>query len=528
MLSTLRFTGTVASRGFAEGPLVPLTVVRTRSREASDAHSELGTLRAAIGRAVAEIDTIAGSAGDEAAAMLEFQRAMLEDDSLIEPALAAIAGGQTAETAWSTALDAQIAEYASAEDEYFRARSADFRDVRDRVLRALAGEADVTPPPGAILSGDDITPSQFLATDWSQGGAIVLRSGSATSHVAMLARAKGVPMLVGVSGLPHTNASNALVDGDDGAVVVAPDTSTVIRFRSRRAAGALQRKHAEGLATQPCVTADGTPISIYINVARPDELAVIDARTCDGVGLMRTEFLYDKGLPDEETQLLSYRQVVAWAQGRPVVIRTVDAGGDKPVPGFTHQETNPFLGVRGIRLALASPEVFRVQIRALLRVAAEGNVSVMLPMVTLAAELDAATQLFNEEARDLEARGIRHAMPKLGIMVEVPAVALMPELLADAHFFSIGSNDLMQYLMAASRDNGALQSLHDVKHPAFLNLLENVVRVGTEKGIPVSLCGDAGSDPQAIQPLLAAGLRSLSVAPAQLPLVKLAAAQVRL
>ena len=528
MLSTLRLTGTVASRGFAEGPLVPLAVVHVRSREADDAHKELGTLRTAIERAIAEIDGIAGSAGDEAVAMLEFQRAMLEDESLVEPALTAIAGGQTAESAWTAALEAQIAEYASAKDEYFRARSADFRDIRDRVLRALVGQADVNPPPGAILSGDDITPSQFLATDWSQGGAIVLRSGSATSHVAMLARAKGVPMLVGVNGLPQTNASNAIVDGDEGAVVVAPDTSTVVRFRSRRAAGALQRKHAEGLANRPCVTADGTPISIHINVARPEELADIDATTCDGVGLMRTEFLYDKGLPDEETQLRAYRQVVAWAQGKPVVIRTVDAGGDKPVPGFTHQETNPFLGVRGIRLALARPEVFRIQIRALLRVAAEGNVSVMLPMVTLAAELGAATQLFNEEAGDLKALGTRHAIPKLGIMVEVPAVALMPELLAEAHFFSIGSNDLMQYLMAASRDNGAVQSLHDVNHPAFLTLVRNVVRVGAEKGIPVSLCGDAGSDPEAIQSLLATGLRSLSVAPAQLPLVKLAATQVRL
>jgi phosphotransferase system enzyme I (PtsI) len=265
-----------------------------------------------------------------------------------------------------------------------------------------------------------------------------------------------------------------------------------------------------------------------VNVNEPDDVAALDSATCDGVGLLRTEFLYGRGLPDEETQLAAYRRVVAWAAGKPVVIRPVDAGGDKPVPGLTVEERNPFLGLRGIRLALARPEVFRVQVRALLRAAAEGDVRVMFPMVTVAAEYAAAARLFGEEARRLAGDGIRHALPPLGIMVEVPAVAIAPELFADAAFFSIGSNDLAQYVMAAGRDNGAVAALYDPLHAAMLQLIGNVVRAGSERGIPVSLCGDAAGDPAAIPRLLAAGLRTLSVAPAQLPLAKVAISGLRL
>jgi phosphotransferase system enzyme I (PtsI) len=205
------------------------------------------------------------------------------------------------------------------------------------------------------------------------------------------------------------------------------------------------------------------------------------------------------------------------------VIRTVDAGGDKPVPGFTVDESNPFLGLRGIRLALAKPDIFRVQIRALLRAARHGHLRVMFPMIATAAEFSTAKALFLEEAGALGA-----GLPQLGIMVEVPAVAVAPALLKDAAFFSIGSNDLTQYVMAAGRDNGAVAGLNDVTHPAVLELISRVARYGADHGIPVSLCGDAGSDPAAIPALLAAGLRSLSVSPAQLPLAKLAISGVKL
>lgn len=524
MASTLKLTGKIASRGFAEGPMVPLASTAVVARKPSDAHAEAALIRDAVARAVMEIGAIIESADDEAAGMLEFQRAMLEDEALLEPVLAGIEQGKAAELSWTDALDAQIDDYRAADDDYFRARSADLRDIRDRVLRALKGETDIAMPPGAILSGDDIAPSQFLAADWQRGGAIVLRSGSSASHVAMLARARGVPMLVGVDGLPPTGMDHVLVDAEEGAVVVAPDGDAIASFRARHRAVLARREQAESLVSRRAATANGTPVSIHINIARPTDVDAVDVANCDGVGLMRTEFLFDRGMPDEETQLAAYRRVVRWAQGKPVTFRTVDAGGDKPIPGFTVAETNPFLGLRGIRLSLARPEIFRTQIRALLRVAAEGNVSVMFPMVTIAAEFSAAAGLFREEVATLAAAKISHAMPRLGIMVEVPAVAIAPELLADAQFFSIGSNDLTQYVMAASRDNAAVSSLHDATHPAVLSLIERVVGFGASRGIPVSLCGDAGGDPALIPALLRAGLRSLSVSPAQLALAKLAVA----
>jgi phosphotransferase system enzyme I (PtsI) len=524
----LRFTGTIASRGFAEGPLVPLAVAAPTGRASGNSADEASALRAAIASAAADVASSMASSGGVAADMLEFQLAMLEDESLAESAFAAITAGTAADTAWTATLDEQIAVYSSAEDEYFRARSADLRDIRDRVLGALTGAADFRPPAGAILAGDDITPSQFLAADWSKGGAIALRQGSAASHVAMLARARGVPMLVGLADLPLNGAPTALVDAEEGVILLSPDAEGRATFREGRSAAEARREQAVALAHLGAATADGTRISVHVNVAGPDDVASIDIATCDGVGLMRTEFLYAHGLPDEETQLEAYRRVVRWASGKPVVIRTADAGGDKPVPGFTVEESNPFLGLRGLRLALAKPHIFRVQIRALLRVAPEGNVSAMFPMVSLAAEYAAAAKLFFEESQRLTAEGLPHAIPRLGIMVEVPAVAIAPELLDGAAFFSIGSNDLTQYVMAAGRDNGAVASLNDATHPAVLSLIRNVVRVGKERHIPVSLCGDAGGDPSALPALLAAGLRSVSVAPAQLPLAKLAISGVRL
>ncbi|MBN9547921.1 MAG: phosphoenolpyruvate--protein phosphotransferase, partial [Alphaproteobacteria bacterium] len=252
----------------------------------------------------------------------------------------------------------------------------------------------------------------------------------------------------------------------------------------------------------------------------------IDIATCDGVGLMRTEFLFGKTLPDEETQYRAYRKVLEWAGGKPVTIRTVDAGGDKPVPGFTVEETNPFLGLRGIRLSLKRRDIFRVQIRALLRAAIHGNLKVMFPMIATPDEYSQAAALFAQEQAALAARGVAHKLPPLGIMVEVPSVALAPEAFADVAFFSIGSNDLTQYVMAAARDNAAVAHLNSVRQPAVLRLIAVVAAFGLEKGIPVSLCGDAGGDPATIPALLEAGLRDLSVAPAQLAMAKAAIADV--
>lgn len=518
--------GIAASPGYAEGPLFSIDRHHAQYLPRGDADAEADALREAVKRAADRIRALMSAASEESAAILEFQLAMLEDDALTGPAFAAIAEGRPANDAWISAIDAEIVGYDVSDDDYFRARAADMKDIRAQVLRALVDEGEEASPPGAILFGDDIAPTRFLDTDWSKGGGIALRAGSSASHVAMLARSRGVPMVVGLGGLPAAAEGGAILDAERGRVVLQPDPAEIDLFRAAAGDYARRRARAADYLGRPAATSNGVPVRVQVNIAGPADVEQIDIASCDGVGLMRTEFLFGKagGLPDEESQYDAYRRVLEWAAGKPVTIRTVDAGGDKPVPGFTVEESNPFLGLRGIRLALARPEVFRVQIRALLRAAVHGNLKVMFPMVAVHQEYERAMALFAEEAAGLTAEGAPHRLPPLGIMVEVPSVAIAPEAFADVAFFSIGSNDLTQYVMAAARDNGSVAGLNDVRNPAVLRLIASVARFGREHGIPVSLCGDAGGDPDAIPALLEAGLRDLSVVPAQLAMAKAAIA----
>jgi phosphotransferase system enzyme I (PtsI) len=526
MRSPLRIEGKVASTGYAAGPAYLIGRQGSAYVSSGSAGAEAARLSAALVQSIEEVmQLIATSSDPEAAAILDFQVAMLEDEGLSETAFVAIGEGTDAASAWRAALDEHIAGYEAAEDEYFRARSADVRDIRDRVITALTDGGETIPPRGSILVGDDISPTRFLSADWSAGGGIVLRAGSATSHVAMLARARGIPMLVTTGAFEIADGDPVLLDAAEGRATLLPRADEEAAFERARAAYAGVLAEAQAAAIRPAVTSDGVAIKVMVNIAEPSEVDGIDIATCDGVGLMRTEFLYRDKLPDEDTQYAAYRRVIDWAAGKPVVIRTIDAGGDKPVPGFTMDETNPFLGLRGLRLALARPDVFRVQLRALLRAALSGKVSVMFPMVSVPSEYKAGLSLIWQVSQELAAEGAQHAVPPIGIMVEVPAVAIAPEAFVDAAFFSIGSNDLTQYTMAAGRDNGAVAHLADVTNPAVLRLIATVASFGAEHKIPVSLCGDAGGDPRTIPALLKAGIRSVSVAPAQLPLAKAAIAK---
>jgi phosphotransferase system enzyme I (PtsI) len=526
MPEPLRLQGISASAGYAEGPLFNLESATARYTGKATADEEKAALKAAIASAVDRLAVLTETADDEAAGILEFQIAMLEDDALTGPAFAAIPSGMPADIAWRQALDAEIAGYDTSDQDYFRARAADISDIRDRVLRALTEEQDSAVPAGAILYGEDIAPTRFLETDWSAGGGIALRAGSTASHVAMLARSRGIPMVVGLGSSPANPSGVALLDAEHGGIVLTPSTAEIASFRRSSSSFALRRDQAKAYLAKPAVTKAGTPVRVQVNIADPSEVDGIDIATCDGVGLMRTEFLFGKAPPDEEAQYRAYRKVLEWAGDKPVTIRTVDAGGDKPVPGFTVEENNPFLGLRGIRLSLARPDVFRVQIRALLRAAPHGNLKVMFPMIADIQEYRRGAALFGEEQAGLATRRVPHKMPPLGIMVEVPSVAIAPEAFTDVAFFSIGSNDLTQYVMAAARDNAAVAHLNSVRHPAVLRLIGSVVAFGLREKIPVSLCGDAGGDPSAIPALLEAGLRDLSVAPAQLAMAKAAIADV--
>jgi phosphotransferase system enzyme I (PtsI) len=515
-VADIRLKGRRASPGFAAGPVVALSPQAAVRAPTGDPALEAQALKAAVAAAARELDDLAGRANGEAADIIGFQLALLDDAALIEPALEAVGNGEAADRAWTSALDREIADYERAEDEYFRARAGDFKDIRDRVLGHLTQVRDAAPPPGAILVADDLAPSRFLTIDWSRGGAILLTAGSASSHVAMLARSRGIPMIVGLGGDAAALAGEVLVDADVGEVVIAPDEEECRRFESRRKAHMRAASEAAKACDRPGATRDGVAIAVHLNVSDPAELASLDPVVCDGIGLVRTEFLFHarRGLPDEETQYRVYRRIVAWAKGKPVTIRTLDAGGDKPIEGLTLAgESNPFLGVRGIRLSFARPEIFRIQLRAIARAAAHGDVRIMLPMITEPSEIAAARAMLDEEVRSLVAAGTPARRPMLGIMVEVPAVAIAIDIY-EADFYSIGSNDLTQYVMAAGRDIDAVADLADASHPAVLRLIERVARHGRERKREVCLCGDIGGDPDIIPSLLRAGLRSVSVPPA--------------
>jgi phosphotransferase system enzyme I (PtsI) len=521
------FTGKVASPGFARGPLVRVDRVGIGSRRPESPEQEASALRAALDKSGAEIAGLADAAGGEAAAILEFQLALLDDESLVEPAFAAIDAGIAADAAWVQALAEQVAIYADAPDEYLRAGSADLIDLRDRVLAALGGRAP-TPrdiPAGAVVCADDFPPSRFLELDWLRGGGIALEQGSATSHVAMLARARGVPMLVQLGGLPEA-AEIVLLDGEQGTLELDPPEARLAEFEQRRVQSERGSAEARAVLAAPAPAWRGEPVRLLINIQGLADLSHPDAQYAAGIGLMRTEFLFDQsaGLPDEDTQYRVYRAVLDWAGERPVTIRTLDAGGDKPVSGFSEAgEANPFLGLRGLRLSLKRPDVFTVQLRALARGAVRGKLKVMLPMVTVPAEFAAARALFHDAVDALRAAGVAAATPELGMMVEVPAAALT---IADfgADFFSIGSNDLAQYVTACDRGNASLAALLDPLNPGVLELIRRTVEHGRRRGIAVSLCGDMAGEPRCVPALLHCGLRELSMAPPALARVKRAIA----
>jgi phosphotransferase system enzyme I (PtsI) len=510
------------------GPLVRLTLqAAIDTGPAESAEAEERKLAAAVARAQAELAALIAGSEAMSAEILEFQLELLGDSSLTEPAAAAIAEGATALAAWQAAMDEQAAVYEAAADEYFRARAADIADLRERVLMALSGGGVAAQgfPAGAILLSTDLTPSRFLSLDWRSIGGAALTLGSPASHVAMLARARGVPLVTGLDGDPAEAVDEAVLDAHAGLLVTSPLEATRSSYAKRLVEADGERKLAQAALAKPAVTAGGERIEVMINVddpaAVPDEVLA----ACDGVGLMRTEFLFlGRGrLPTEDEQYAAYAALLDKLGGKPAIIRTLDIGGDKPLPHLgIEAEANPFLGLRGIRLCLARPELFKPQVRALLRAAPGRALQVMLPMVATADEIAQTREIFATCLAELKREGRKAAMPPLGIMVETPAAAIAIDQL-DADFYSIGSNDLTQYVMAAARDaSGAVAKLNDPRHPAVLRLIAQVVRHGRDSGKPVSLCGDMASDTQLLALLLEAGLRKISVAPAALGRVKLA------
>ncbi len=516
--------GLVASKGIAVGPLVHWSHSLVCNRCAGNETEEEILLNASIATAHTEVTALMATLDEISAEIMEFQQAMFEDEDFLHPVKIAIKQGVAADAAWRQMCDAEIRDYANSDSEYLAARVDDLRDIRDRVLRIISGgqtHGNQDLAPGGVVFAQDLTPSEFLAFDWQHLSGAALRSGSPTSHVSILARARGIPLVVGLKAPPlsEMNGTQCVLDAVAGRLIIAPSQQTLMQVKTVKSGLNATSAKADSLRNQPAVSADGVAVKVMINVDNPSALKDMDVANCDGIGLFRTEFLIEGNtLPDEEAQLAIYKQVLSWAEGKPVTIRTFDAGGDKPVPGLSlPDESNPFLGVRGVRLSLTMPEIFKTQLRALVRANEGGNLKIMIPMVTVPAEMAQVKALLDEVCNGLK----DYNRPQLGMMIEVPATALTA-MEFDTDFFSIGSNDLIQYTMAAARDNPAVSYLAQADNPAINALITHTIKVANTKNIEVSLCGDMASNEDHTARLLQMGLRIFSVSPALLGHVKLA------
>jgi phosphocarrier protein FPr len=495
---------------------------------AADAATERRRLDEALVATDASIawqrDDVAARAGEEEAAIFDAHRLFLSDAALLEPARAAIEAGASAARAWQDAVEAVAATWDGLADAYLRARAVDLRSVGVQVLARILGEPVPAPrldAPGVLVAAD-LTPADTAGLDPATALGILTARGGPTAHAAVLARALGIPAVVGVGddALGLAEGTTLGLDGDAGEVLVDPSPEAEERLRDAMRRHADAHAEAVGRAREPAVTTDGATIEVAANVGGPSEIvAAVDAGA-DGVGLFRTEFLFmDRAtVPDEREQELAYRAAAEALDGRPMLVRTLDAGADKPVPSLDQPpEANPFLGVRGIRLGLARRELLAAQLRALLRVATDHQVRVMFPMIATVDELAGARA---EVARARDDTGIGAPLD-VGIMIEVPAAALTASALAaEADFFSIGTNDLTQYVMAADRGNERVAALNDALHPAVLRLIAATVEGATSRGRWVGVCGELAGDALATPLLLGLGIRELSMAPPAIAAVK--------
>ncbi|MHC1558982.1 phosphoenolpyruvate--protein phosphotransferase [Actinomycetospora sp. C-140] len=521
-----------AAPGIGIGPVrvaapAAVAVPAARPGDPDEQQARLDAARAeARARLTAVRDTAAREIGGAEAAIFDAQLLLLDDPDLLADVVARVDAHADAARAWADALDAVERDFADAADEYLRARAADVRAVRDLVLRALGGVAEEAAAADGILVADDLTPAEAAALDPARTPAVVLAGSSPTSHAAILLRARGVPAVVGAGAALVARAGEAallVVDGATGEVVVDPDPATLTAFRDRAAALDRRRDAAARRAHEPAVTRDGTTVLVGANVG-----SAADARAAVGAdlaGLVRTEFgfLDRRQAPDVDEQEAAYRAIAEAMDedgiGRRITLRTLDVGGDKPLDYLpVAPEANPFLGVRGIRLALARPELLADQLQAIVRVAHDHPVDVMFPMVTGVDELAAA-----RAALDVAVEAVGRGRPdglRVGIMVEVPAAALKAAAFAPhVDFFSIGTNDLTQYALAAERGNDRLAALADPLDPGVLALIAATVR-GAGDDVLVAVCGELAGDERAAPLLVGLGVRELSVAPAGVATIK--------
>jgi len=518
--------GVPAAPGLAIGAAVrliePEVVIRT---EADTPEAERGALAVALAGVQMTLAGRVATGAAQGREIAEAHLAFLADPELQREADAAIAAGASAGVAWSRAIGGYVDQLRAAGDARMTERAADLTDLQRQVLLQLSGETatPVSLPDNAIVLADDILPSQLMELDPKRVAGLATSRGGPTSHVAILAAAMNIPAVVALGPRVLSIEAGALVilDGDEGRLQVAPQPAEIAAAQTRLFERRQRRARAQASAQQLCRMADGTRIEVFANLGAVAETAPAVENGAEGCGLLRTEFLFmDRAAaPDEDEQFAAYQAIAAALDGRPLVVRTLDIGADKPVAYVPlPPQANPALGVRGVRLSFAWPELFRAQLRAILRVQPAGQAQIMLPMVASLGELRAARAIAAELSAEL---GV--ALPKLGVMVETPAAAVTADLLAaEADFLSIGTNDLAQYALAMDRTSAELAAQVDALHPAVLRLVREAAAGGAKRGRTVAVCGSLASEIAAAPILIGLGVTELSAAPAAIPDLKAA------
>ena len=521
--------GKGVSAGVAIGPLYFYRRARNTLRryEVEDREAEWNRFKDAQAKAVEQLGELAEKArieaGDEAAMLFETHQMMCEDMDYEE----AIEGfikesGLNAEAAVTDAGLIQAEAFAAMDDDYFKARAADVKDISGRIVGNLSGvvQGGIDSPVPVILASDDLAPSETVQLDKSKILGFVTSGGSGSSHTAILARTMGIPAIIGVGEQlkEEYEGRTVIADGGTGSVIVNPDEATTAKLMAKRAELLKRQELLKQLKGQPNVTKDGQSIRIYCNIGNPEDVIPVLENDGGGIGLFRSEFLYLNcdDFPTEEYQFEAYKKVLSDMGGKEVVIRTMDIGADKMIGYFNlPKEENPALGNRALRICLNRPEIFHTQLRALYRASAYGRLSIMFPMVTSVWEVQEAKKACEQVKRELTEEGIPFSDEvDLGIMIETPAAAVISDRLAkEVDFFSIGTNDLTQYTLACDRQNNDLGRFFNAHHPAVLRLIKLVAENAHKNGIWCGICGELGADLELTETFLSMGLDELSVSP---------------